>query len=148
MPTAIVTGASSGIGLEIATLLAGEGYELVLNSRSLTEDHASVVAIRDRAGAGERVGVVAGDVGVPADADRVFRGALEGRVAPGDRLENGSSVVERKPDPEREEGGKFGKDLVNFPILPGIARRAEKKWVSSHFHTDTSFCSRFYLNKM
>ncbi|KAH8051566.1 SNAP receptor [Aureococcus anophagefferens] len=40
----IVTGASSGIGLAVATALAGEGAKVVMVSRSMTKEKADVVA--------------------------------------------------------------------------------------------------------
>ena len=40
----IVTGASSGIGLAVATALAGEGAKVVMVSRSMTPEKADVVA--------------------------------------------------------------------------------------------------------
>ncbi|KAH8045568.1 hypothetical protein JL720_16667 [Aureococcus anophagefferens] len=39
----IVTGASSGIGLAVATALAGEGAKVVMVSRSITQEKASAV---------------------------------------------------------------------------------------------------------
>ncbi|MGN6607897.1 MAG: SDR family NAD(P)-dependent oxidoreductase [Jatrophihabitans sp.] len=67
---AIVTGASSGIGLEIATILARRGNSVVLVARS--EDRLRELA--GRLGAGAHV--------VPCDlADRDARAALPARVA-------------------------------------------------------------------
>jgi short-subunit dehydrogenase len=67
---AIVTGASSGIGLEIATILARRGNEVALVARS--EDRLSALA----AELGPKAHVVACDL-----ADRAARAALPDRVA-------------------------------------------------------------------
>ena len=68
--TALVTGASGGIGLELARVLAREGYDLVLVARrkdeleklakELTKDH------------GVEATVVATDLGDPSAPDKLF----------------------------------------------------------------------------
>ncbi len=60
---AIVTGASSGIGLELATLLAGAGFNLILNARR--EELLTSVAGRLSALGGTQVRVVASDLTDP-----------------------------------------------------------------------------------
>ncbi|WP_460980182.1 SDR family NAD(P)-dependent oxidoreductase, partial [Pseudactinotalea suaedae] len=45
---ALVTGASDGIGLGIATRLAGAGAEVIMPVRNPTKGEAAVARIRDR----------------------------------------------------------------------------------------------------
>jgi short-subunit dehydrogenase len=69
-PLALVTGASSGIGLELVRLLARDGHELLLAGR----DHArleSVAAEARRLGS-PAVAVVAADLSAPDGVERVL----------------------------------------------------------------------------
>jgi NAD(P)-dependent dehydrogenase (short-subunit alcohol dehydrogenase family) len=63
MPSALVTGGSSGIGLAIARMLSGEGYELTLASRTPEKIEAAAAEIGADA--------VAADVGKEEDCVRV-----------------------------------------------------------------------------
>ena len=100
--TALVTGASSGIGTEIARQLAGRGHNVVLVARS--EDKLREIAA-ELAGQGVRADVLPTDL-----ADRADRAALPQRVADlgltVDVLVNdaGFSTIGpvAKADPERE----------------------------------------------
>jgi uncharacterized protein len=67
---ALVTGASSGIGAELAQLLAAEGVDLVLTARR--KDALDAVAAKC---AGVKVDVVTGDLGQPGAAQRVWDAA-------------------------------------------------------------------------
>jgi uncharacterized protein len=72
-PTALVTGASAGLGTEFAVQLAGRGYDLVLVAR----DEARLMALADRLGArGTRADVLVADLGDPA-----ARAVVERRLA-------------------------------------------------------------------
>jgi len=71
MSVAIITGASSRIGLAIARALAGRGYAIVANSRRISQDHPSIAQI-----GAERIVAVAGNVGDPEAARRVFDAAI------------------------------------------------------------------------
>lgn len=86
MAIAIVTGASSGIGLAIAKALAARGYTIVANARTITPEHPSVAEI----GATE-ISVVPGDVGEPATAAAVFEAAIS-RFGGVDLLVNNAGV--------------------------------------------------------
>lgn len=73
--TAIVTGASSGMGKAFAHALAAEGVSLVINGQR--EDRLEDVARQH-----ENVRFLAGDLAEPAVADRLFQLALDsfGRI--------------------------------------------------------------------
>src|SRR5689334_23546153 len=67
---AVVTGASKGIGAEIARRLAAEGAAVVVNYASSREGADTVVA--DNVGAGGKAAAVQGNVASAADVNRIF----------------------------------------------------------------------------
>lgn len=69
--TALITGASSGIGAAFARQLASQGHELVLAARRL--DHLEAIAAEVRQQHGVRVEVVVADLSRAADIERVER---------------------------------------------------------------------------
>src|SRR5947208_3214150 len=91
---AIVTGASKGIGAEIARRLAAEGAAVVVNYASSKAGADKVVA--DITAAGGRAVAVKGDVSKKADAEGIVGAAVEhyGRL---DILVNNSGVYEFAP---------------------------------------------------
>jgi NAD(P)-dependent dehydrogenase (short-subunit alcohol dehydrogenase family) len=61
MPTAIVTGASRGLGLALADALADRGWRLVIDARDGVALERAAASLRDRT----EVAALAGDVGDP-----------------------------------------------------------------------------------
>ena len=103
---AIVTGASRGIGREIALALAREGADLALASRTLTDDQVvletrpgSITAVaREVEAIGRRALAIRTDVSVSADVDNLVGTTLSefGRI---DILVNSAWSVVFKADP-------------------------------------------------
>jgi NAD(P)-dependent dehydrogenase (short-subunit alcohol dehydrogenase family) len=92
MPTAIVTGASRGLGLALAEALAGRGWRLVIDARDgVALEHAAAV-LRERA----EVVAVSGDVADPVHREALVAAAGE-RV---DLLVNNASTLGVSPLPE------------------------------------------------
>jgi uncharacterized protein len=69
--TALVTGATTGIGLELARILASEGHELVLAARSVERLEDVARELRERGHAS--VSTHARDLSEPGAADALFR---------------------------------------------------------------------------
>jgi NAD(P)-dependent dehydrogenase (short-subunit alcohol dehydrogenase family) len=90
--TAIITGATSGIGLGLAEAFLKEGYNVVGTSRSAEHLQAAATKLK----AGDRFLGVAGDVGKPETAKKVFDQAIEkyGKV---DVLVNNAGIFTAKP---------------------------------------------------
>ena len=86
--TAIVTGASQGIGAGIVKEFVERGYNVVANSRKITQ--STEVA------ASEQVALVDGDIGEPATAAEIVETALS-RFASIDALVNNAGIFFTKP---------------------------------------------------
>ncbi|MDQ1683505.1 MAG: uncharacterized protein QOC82_242 [Frankiaceae bacterium] len=69
-PVALVTGASAGIGRELAKVLAREGHDLVLVARRQAELDALAAELKQQYGADSRV--VPADLAEPSAASQVF----------------------------------------------------------------------------
>jgi NAD(P)-dependent dehydrogenase (short-subunit alcohol dehydrogenase family) len=86
--TAIVTGASQGIGAGIVNAFAERGYNVVASSRKMTQS-AEVKA-------SDRVALVDGDIGMPATAAKIVETALS-RFKSIDVLVNNAGIFFTKP---------------------------------------------------
>ncbi len=71
MATALITGASSGLGEEFARQLARENYDLVLTARR--EDRLHAVAAEAKKLGAAKVEVIAADLGQPDAASKLHR---------------------------------------------------------------------------
>ncbi len=92
-PVALITGASRGLGREVAAALAARGWRLVIDARQ----RAPLLAVAAALGTGERVTAIAGDV-----ADPEHRARLAGAVHRLGRLDlvmNNASVLGPSPQP-------------------------------------------------
>jgi NAD(P)-dependent dehydrogenase (short-subunit alcohol dehydrogenase family) len=86
--TAIVTGASQGIGAGIVKALVGQGFNVVANSRKVT--HSTEIAASDH------LALVDGHIGEPATAARIVETALA-RFKSIDVLVNNAGIFFTKP---------------------------------------------------
>ena len=98
MKTAIVTGASRGLGLALSRALAERGWRLVIDARG----SEALEAARAELAAATEVVATAGDV-----ADEAHRAALVAAAGPRvDALVNNASVLGPSPQP----------DLADYPL--------------------------------
>jgi len=88
----VITGAGSGIGLDLARRFLAEGSQVVINGR----DRDKLERARRSLGEERRVVAVAGDVGDPATAHAVATAARE-RLGGVDVLVNNAGVFGAKP---------------------------------------------------
>ncbi|GHO46008.1 SDR family NAD(P)-dependent oxidoreductase [Ktedonospora formicarum] len=86
--TALVTGASSGIGLELTNTLLARGYQVVANSRTITS--AGTLTASDR------LALVDGDISKQETAQKVVETAVQ-RFGGVDLLVNNAGIFIAKP---------------------------------------------------
>jgi NAD(P)-dependent dehydrogenase (short-subunit alcohol dehydrogenase family) len=91
MPTAIVTGASRGLGLALANSLAERGWRLVIDARDGVALERAAAGLRSRAD----VVAIAGNIGDPAHREALIAAAGE----PLDLLVNNASTLGASPLP-------------------------------------------------
>ncbi len=110
MPTAVVTGASSGIGLAFARLLAAEGYDLVLAARSA----GTLADLADELGQARAVAIDLSDPAGPAQ--------LIDAVPSADVLINNAGVGDYAPFAEADEKKLAAMMQLNMVSLTELSR--------------------------
>lgn len=112
---AVVTGASGGIGLEFAKLLAQAGYDLALVARSRARLENIAIELRDRFGV--NVQVVACDLAVANSAHEV-----QERVPECDVLINNAGFANNGRFAELSEGMLLEEIQLNIATLTQLSR--------------------------
>ncbi len=124
--TAIITGASSGIGLGLTTSLIERGYRVVANSRHITEAGTLVPS--------DDVALVDGDIANPETARRLVETAVQ-RFGSVDLLVNNAGIFIPKPftDYTTEDFERLvATNLTGFLYVTQQAVRQRKQQGAGH----------------
>ncbi|HEY7112756.1 MAG TPA: SDR family oxidoreductase [Thermoanaerobaculia bacterium] len=119
-PVAVVTGASSGLGLELATIAARDGHDLVLVARRRDRLENIGKGLREEFGAG--VTVIARDLS-ETEAPRVVAQEVEARGLPVDLLVNNAGFGVHGPFAETPFDRELGMIRVNIVALTELTKR-------------------------
>ena len=117
-PTALVTGASAGIGLELARILAREGHDLVLVARREPALKELADELKDRYGADSTV--VTADLADQGAAERIQRALGDTAV---DVLVNNAGFGGVGPFAERSVDDDMRMVAVNVTALTDLTKR-------------------------
>ncbi len=123
--TALITGSSSGIGLDIARAFLDKGSNVVLNGR----DEGKLTRAAEQLGPPDRIGVVAGNIGDRETGEAMVRVAVE-RFGSVDVLVNNAGTFGLKPFvevTEEELDGYLGGNLKGTYLTTQAAVRQMKK---------------------
>ena len=96
--TVIITGASSGIGLDIARGFLGRGSNVVMNARNSEKLAAAARVLGDE----NRIAIVPGDIGNKETGEKMVNSAVE-RFGSADVLVNNAGIFGMKPFLESTE---------------------------------------------
>jgi uncharacterized protein len=116
--TALVTGATSGIGLELSRLLAAGGHDLILIGRGI--DSLNRVADELKAHNGVRVRVIPKDLSGPAAAEELVREIEDESV---EILVNNAGVGLADPFAKMDVAQMERMMQLNMVALTGLTRR-------------------------
>lgn len=117
--SALVTGASSGIGLAFAEELGARGLNLVLVARSRDQLEQLATELAQRAGV--RVEAISADLRRPGEVERVYRTACELGLAP-DVLINNAGIGSYGPFDALPLEGERDQVLLNTLAVVELAR--------------------------
>jgi uncharacterized protein len=130
--TVLITGASSGIGLEFATLFAKDGYHLVLNARN--ESRLQEIANELKSKYGVKVTVAAKDLSIPGSTDELTSELASAGIEVDVLINNAGFAAY---GPFNETSWKEEKDMIQVNImaltaltkqlLPGMIKRNSGK---------------------
>jgi short-subunit dehydrogenase len=117
--TALITGASGGIGLELARRFAAGGYDLVLVARSTAKLEELAGELRKHGGA---VGVLVKDLAVPESPEEVCR-ELEAAGIAVDVLVNNAGFATYGPFVETDLGRELEELQLNIVTLTHLTKK-------------------------
>jgi len=117
--TALITGASGGIGLELARLFAAGGYDLVLVARSAGKLEELAGELRKHGGA---VRLLAKDLARPESPEEVFR-ELEAAGVAVDVLVNNAGFATYGPFVELDLGRELEELQLNVVTLTHLTKK-------------------------
>ena len=117
--TALVTGASSGLGLELARLFARDGHDLVVVARR--RDHLEALATRLAAEHGVAARVIAEDLADPIAPRRIFE-ELQGTAGHVEYLVNSAGFGTNGPFAASDLGRELAMVQVNATSLMHLTR--------------------------
>ena len=118
--TALITGASGGIGLELARLFAAGGYDLVLVARSAGRLEELAGELRERHGVAARA--LAKDLAAPESPEEIFR-ELEAAGVAVDVLVNNAGFATFGPFVEIDLGKELEELQLNVVTLTHLTKR-------------------------
>lgn len=118
-PLALVTGASAGLGLDMARILAGRGHDLVLTAR--TESRLQVLAAELEREHGVRAHVFPADLGLPGAGPALAR-AVEDQGLKVEVLVNNAGFGQWGPYPELDAEGEAAMLRLNMEALTQLTR--------------------------
>ena len=119
MPTALVTGASAGIGRELARVFARNGHGLILAARRLDELNALATELRDEFKV--MVTCIRADLGTPDGAAKLFDDTTAAGLTV-DVLVNNAGFGLLGPFAENEPETLHGMIAVNVAALTSLTR--------------------------
>jgi len=120
VPTALITGATSGIGAAFASRLARDGRDLVLVARDGARLEANASLHRER---GVSVQVLVADLTTAEGRDRVAA-RLTDPAAPVDLLVNNAGATQRHPFLEADPAALLGQHDLNVTAVLQLTRAA------------------------